>query len=141
MGRLSRRVKEMVEADRIAAQQPQDAMQMIINNESGGKLGLIDDIKKNPIPGDIAEEIIGGIPINWHELESFVVSISPSKFVTLLKLQKQMIKDYGMRFSGQRRPTNFKFLFILILAISLAGAGIFVMMYLPQILAMFQMGF
>lgn len=141
MGRLSARVREKIIDDRETANQPQDIMQDIVRNETKGTLGIIEDIKKSPVPSGYCEEvIIGGPPIDFHDLETFVVSISPTKFVNLLKLQRQTITDFGNRYSGQKKPVNFKFLFIFVIAIILMVLGVLVMLYMPQLMQIFQMG-
>lgn len=140
MGRLSKRVTEMQQADRQSSPQPTDKLQEILSREHKGKLGVISDIKENPIPVDVATEIIGGVPMDWHDLENFVASISPTKFVNLLKLQKQMIKDYGIRFKEQRKGVSGRIIILILLAVGLAVAGIGIIMFMPQIMEMFRGG-
>jgi len=135
MGRLSNRIKE--EQFRVPIPPKPTTKDDIIANEHKGKLGIINDIKDNPIPKGIATEEIGGVPIDWHELENFVVSISPTKFVNLLKLQKQMIKEYGIRFRSSKPGISGKIILLLLLAIGMGVLGLLVILYLPNILEMF----
>lgn len=141
MGKLSERLNKRQPLER--QQQPlevQDHLQDILSNEHRTKLGVIEDIKVEPIPVGVGTEEIGGVPMDWHDLEKFVVSISPTKFVTLLKLQKQMIKDYGLRFTGQRKAISGKIILLILMAVGLAVIGILVMMFMPEIMAMFGGG-
>lgn len=99
---------------------------------------IIREIKDKPVPKGVCKEVIWGTPVDWHDLEEFVVSISPLKFVNLLKLQKEQLRAYGMRFRGDKPSLGSKGLWLILLAIGLLVGGVVVMMYYPQIMAFFQ---
>ena len=90
------------------------------------------------MPKGEAEEVIWGTPIDWHDLEDFVASISPLKFVTLLKLQKEQLRAYGMRFKDDKPTMSSKGLWLILLAAGMLIGGIVLIMYMPDITSFFK---
>jgi hypothetical protein len=105
--------------------------------EREGPLGVINEIKEDPIPIGVNREVICGTPIDWHAIEDFTVSISPYKFVTLMKLNKQILREQLMKYAKKPSQISGKFLIMLLVIGGLAILGIVVIMYLPKIIAMF----
>jgi len=108
----------------------------IVAQESKMPLGELYDIKRKPVPKGVCEEIIYGVPINWHDLENFVLKLSPTNFVTMLKLRDQDKADYDRRFKVRKSMMSGKIMMILLIAVGLGIAGIVIMLFLPDILAM-----
>ena len=100
-------------------------------------------IKKNPTPKGYFETVIGGVPIDLHSLEEYIVSVSPFSIQTIMKYNEaEMIEDIKNYSKGTgRKPMDFKIIFFIILAVGMGLLGLFVMMFMPDIMASFQGGF
>ena len=96
---------------------------------------VVKEIQRNPVRKGILTEKINGIPIDWHDLENFIVSLSPQHFANTLKLQEQKVRRKELSYVDKERKP-FPVGILIGLAI-LVVVGIILMVYGPQIMAMF----
>jgi len=118
-------------------EEPDENLEIFVK---GSPAEQIENIQKFPVPKGEVKKLIVGEPIDWHDLEDFVVSISPHSFITFIKLHEQKVREEVSAYlpgGGPRKPMS-KALMWIIVAIILAGLGIFFIMFMPQIMQMFQ---
>lgn len=165
MGRLSKRIREKLQADKQPVtydNQPAPETQLrqhrnkiknvtddgsiektyenIVTQESKMPLGELYDIKRDPVPKSVCEEEIYGVPMDWHDLENFVIKLSPTNYVTMLKLRDQDKADYDKRFKVRKSMMSGKIIILILVAVGLAIGGVIMLMFMPEILAFFQQG-
>jgi len=105
-----------------------------VNDEPISKI-----IKDKPVPKGVCEDVIRGISVDFHDLENFVVSVSPTKFVNLLKLNYQRAREYKLRHVDDKKMNSSTI--ILILAVLGMGAlGVVMLLFMPDIINMFNGG-
>jgi len=99
-------------------------------------------IKKDPSPKGYFETVIGGVPVDLHSLEEYIVSVSPFSIQTIMKYNEaEMIEDIKNYSKGTgRKPFDMKIIFLILLAVGMGILGVIVMLYMPNIMAMFQSG-
>ena len=101
------------------------------------------EIKHNPTPKGYFQTIIGGSPVDLHALENYLVTTSPFAIKTLMRYNNaemiEDIKNYSTKGTG-RKKMDMKVIFLILLAAGMAVAGIFVMMFMPDLMATFQAG-
>lgn len=131
MGRLEDRLK----ADKQEKIEEKKFIATEITDETPGPVGVITDIKDKPVPKGLIKHDICGEPIDWHDLEDFVVNIEPKKFVTLLKLKDVILREKMMRYA-KKPGSSGKWLWIILIAIILLVGGIVAIMFGPQIMSM-----
>lgn len=99
------------------------------------------DIKRDPTPKGYFPTIISGVPVDLHALEEYIVKTSPFAIKTLLRYDNarniEDIKNYSTKTSGKKKM-DAKFFILIILAIFLLVGGVVVMLFMPDIIAMFQ---
>lgn len=104
-------------------------------------LSILDEIKNKRIPKGTAPVLIQGIPVDLHSLEDYIISISPYNIKTLMRYNNarilEEIKGYSKFGTGK---INSKMLILIMLAAGMAVLGIIMIMFMPQIMAMFQGG-
>lgn len=107
-----------------------------------GPLAILEDIKNQPSPKGTYPVMIGGRPLDLHALEEYVVKISPQSLTTLLRYRNartiEEIKGYGKGFSGVKMKGST--IILLLAAVGMGILGIILMLFLPEIMAMFQGG-
>jgi hypothetical protein len=99
-------------------------------------------IKKDPTPKGYFETVIGGVPVDLHSLEEYIVSVSPFSIQTIMKYNEaEMIEDIKNYSKGTgRKPFDMKTIFLILLVVGMGILGVIVMLYMPNIMAMFQSG-
>jgi len=109
--------------------------------EGDSPLSILDEIKANPSPKGSVPVIIGGRPIDLHDLEEYVIKISPYSLKTILRYHNartiEELKSYS------RMPSvkmNSKTLILIMVAVGMAILGFVFVFYMPEIMAMFQGG-
>ena len=104
-------------------------------------LSIIKEIKENPSQKGTFKTMIGGVPVDLHVLEDYIVRTSPFALKTVMRYHNarnmEEIKNYSR---GPNLKMNSKTIIWIILAIGMAMLGIFMMMFMPQIMEMFQGG-
>jgi len=107
-----------------------------------GPLSILDEIKALPTPKGTYKTMISGIPVDLHALESYIPKISPYGLKTLMRYHNartiEEIRGYTKFGSGKK--LNMSTLIIIIVMIGMALLGIFMLMFMPQILEMLQGG-
>ena len=106
-----------------------------------GPLSILEEISDAPSPKGTFPVMIGGRPIDLHMLEEYVVKISPHSLSTLLRYRNartiEEIKGYG---KGMNVKFNGKTLVMILIAVGMAVLGLIFMLFMPDIMAMFQSG-
>jgi len=109
--------------------------------EEYSPLSIIEEIKKDPTPKGECEIVISGVPVDVHALEDYVVRISPYALKTILRYHHardvEEMKGYSRRSSFKM---NGKTIILILLAVGMAMLGIIMMVFMPQIMEMFQGG-
>lgn len=104
-------------------------------------LGILKDIEKSPSPKGTFPTVIGGIPVDLHSLEDYVIKISPFGLKTILRYHHardiEEMKGYGRRGSMN---INSKTILLILAAVGMAVMGLIMIMYMPQIMEMFSGG-
>ena len=107
-----------------------------------GPLSILDEIKALPTPKGTFKTMISGIPVDLHALEDYIPKISPYGLKTLMRYHNartiEEIRGYTKFGSGKK--LNMSTIIIIIVMIGMALLGVFVLMFMPQILEMFQGG-
>lgn len=110
--------------------------------EHHSPLSILEEIKKDSTPKGECETIISGVPVDIHALEDYVVRISPYALKTILRYHHardiEEMKGYSKRSSFK---IDGKTIILIAAAIGMAVLGLIVMMFMPQIMEMFQGGF
>jgi len=105
-------------------------------------LAILDEIKKRPTPKGAKTVMIGGRPIDLHALEDYVVRVSPYHLRTILRYHNartiEEIKNYSQRFGTTKIKGSM--IILILLAVGMGVLGIIMMLYMPDIMAMFQGG-
>ena len=105
-------------------------------------LAILDEIKKRPTPKGAKTIMIGGRPIDLHALEDYVVRVSPYHLRTILRYHNartiEEIKNYSHRFGRTKMKGGM--IILILLAVGMGVLGIIMMLYMPDILAMFGAG-
>lgn len=103
-------------------------------------LAVLDEIKRSPSPKGAYPTLIGGRPIDLHDLEDYLLKISPYALKTILRYHNartiEEIKGYAKGLGGSK--FNFRFILLILLAVGMAVIGILVLLYMPQIMAFFK---
>lgn len=103
-------------------------------------LSVLEEIRKYPTQKGTFATIIGGRPVDLHELEDYLLKASPYGLKTILRYHNartiEEIKNYS-RIGGAGK-LNTKFWLMLILFIGLAIVGIAIIIFLPQIMGFFS---
>jgi len=119
----------------------EELQEYIRQNEHVGTTGIIHDIQDRRVKKGDAEIKVGGRPIDWHDLEDFVLAVSPYKFVNILKLKEDATRADVMRWRRDKEPkVNTRILIWIIVAIGVMILGVILLMFMPQIIAMFSGG-
>jgi len=109
--------------------------------EDTSPLSIVKEIKENPSQKGTFETVIGGVPVDLHILEDYLVRTSPFALKTVMRYHNarnmEEIKNYSR---GPNLKMNSKVIIWIILAVGMAMLGIFMMMFMPQIMQMFQGG-
>ena len=104
-------------------------------------LSIVKEIKENPSQKGTFETLIGGIPVDLHILEDYLVRTSPFALKTVMRYHNarnmEEIKNYSR---GPNLKVNSKMWVMVILLIGVVCLGVFMIMFMPQIMAMFQGG-
>jgi len=104
-------------------------------------LSIVKEIKENPSQKGTFETLIGGIPVDLHILEDYLVRTSPYALKTVMRYHNarnmEEIKNYSR---GPNLKVNSKMWVMVILLIGVVCLGVFMIMFMPQIMAMFQGG-
>ena len=104
-------------------------------------LSIVKEIKENPSQKGTFEAIIGGVPVDLHILEDYLVRTSPFALKTVMRYHNarnmEEIKNYSR---GPNLKVNNKFWILIIMAVAIMMLGIFVIMFMPQIMQTFQGG-
>ena len=110
-------------------------------NDGESPLSILDEIKSRPAPKGSAPVMIGGRPVDLHDLEEYVIKISPYSLKTILRYHNartiEELKSYS------RMPSmkmNSKTLILIMVAVGMAILGFVFVFFMPEILAMFQGG-
>lgn len=112
-----------------------------VQSNDGNPLSILDEIKARPSPKGTLPVMIGGRPIDLSVLEDYALRISPYSLKTILRYHNartiEEIKGYGR---GTAVKMNMKGILLILLAVGMGVVGLFVMMYMPEIMAYFQGG-
>ena len=107
---------------------------------SRAPLEILDEIRKNPSPKGTLPVLIGGRPIDLHILEDYIVKISPHALKTILRYHNartiEEIKNYST--GPQFKKGNWGFWLLVIGLIGICVVGLVVLMFAPQLTAMFK---
>jgi len=101
---------------------------------------IMKDIKKDPSPKGTYPTVIGGMPVDLHILEDYVIRSSPYALKTILRYHHARDVEEMKGYGRSKMNINGKTIMLIILAVGMALLGIFVIMFLPNILKMFQGG-
>jgi len=111
------------------------------DTEDNSPLSIVKEIKENPSQKGTFSTIIGGIPVDLHVLEDYLVRTSPFALKTVMRYHNarnmEEIKNYSR---GPNIKMNSKTLILIIMLIGVAMLGLFMIMFLPDILQMFSGG-
>lgn len=112
-----------------------------VEEDDTSPLSIVNEIREKPSPKGTHKTVIGGVPVDLHVLEEYLVKTSPFALKTVMRYHNarnmEEIKNYS---KGMAASDKTKMIIFIVLAIGIAGLGIFVMMFLPQILQAFQGG-
>jgi len=104
-------------------------------------LAIVKEIKENPSQKGTFKTFIGGVPVDLHILEDYLVRTSPFALKTVMRYHNarnmEEIKNYSR---GPNIKMNSKTIILIIMCIGIALLGIFMIMFMPKILQMFQGG-
>jgi len=104
-------------------------------------LGIVNEIRKEPSERGLYKTIIGGVPVDLHVLEDYLVRTSPYGLKTVMRYHNarnmEEIKNYSR---GPNLKMNSKTMILIILAILMLVLGLFVIFFLPKIMGTFQQG-
>jgi len=104
-------------------------------------LSILDEIKEKPAPKGVFPVIIGGRPLDLHALEDYVVKISPFSLKTVLRYHNartiEEIKGYGR---GPNVKLKGGMIMFILFAVAMAALGIFVIMFMPDLMSSFSSG-
>jgi len=104
-------------------------------------LAIVKDIKRSPSPKGTIPTIIGGIPVDLHILEDYLVKTSPYAIKTIMRYHSaRTIEEMRGTAGSSRVKMNSKSLILIILCIGMAVLGILMLTVLPNILSMFSGG-
>jgi len=103
-------------------------------------MSIIKDIKNDPSPKGTYPTVIGGIPADLHVLEDYVIRSSPYALKTILRYHHARDVEEMKGYGRSRMNIDSKTIILILLAVGMAVLGIFVIMFLPNILRMFQGG-
>jgi hypothetical protein len=106
--------------------------------EKQGPLGPIKAIQEEPVPKGVEKKTIFGETMDFHDLEDFIVSISPYKFVTLMKLKNQMLREQLLKYARKKPAFGggmLKWIILIVLLILGAMAFIFLLPMITQMLS------
>lgn len=110
-------------------------------DEDQSPLSIVREVQKHPAPKGTHETIIGGVPVDLHILEDYLVKTSPFALKTVMRYHNarnmEEIKNYS---SGGKVKFNSKMLIGILLAVGVAVLGIVMIFFMPQIMATFQGG-
>jgi len=127
--------------ERQQQQQQQYIAEEVQRKEDAQKspLAILDEIKLNPSPKGTLPVLIGGRPIDLHILEDYIVKISPHALKTILRYHNartiEEIKNYSR---GPILKIKSGFWFLIIGLIAICVLGVVVLMFAPQLTAMFK---
>lgn len=111
------------------------------DEEDQSPLSIVREVQKHPAPKGTHETIIGGVPVDLHILEDYLVKTSPFALKTVMRYHNarnmEEIKNYS---SGSKIKFNSKMLIGVLLAVGVAVLGIVMIFFMPQIMATFQGG-
>lgn len=98
-------------------------------------LAILDEVKHNPSPKGSYPTIIGGRPVDLHDLEDYLLKISPYSLKTIMRYhQARTIEELRRYSKGKGSTFNMKIIWIILMIIGMIGLGIFVILFLPQIM-------
>jgi len=104
-------------------------------------LAIVNEIKENPSQKGTFSTHIGGVPVDLHILEDYLVKTSPFALKTVMRYHNarnmEEIKNYSR---GPNVKMNSKMLIMIVICIAFAILGVFMIMFMPKIMAMFQGG-
>lgn len=104
-------------------------------------LSIVKEIKENPSQKGTFKTIIGGIPVDLHVLEGYLVSTSPFALKTVMRYHNarnmEEIKNYSR---GINVKMNSKTIILIIICILMVLLGVFFIFFMPKIMATFQGG-
>jgi hypothetical protein len=105
-------------------------------------LKILDEIRKFPSPKGTFPTIIGGRPIDFNDLESYMLSISPHGIRTILRYHNartiEEMKNYARLGGLTGGGKGGKFWIMIMLFIGMAVLGLVMLLFLPQIMEMFS---
>lgn len=104
-------------------------------------LSILDKIKNKPSSKGTFPISIGGRPVDLHVLEDYITKISPFALKTILRYHnaktieemKGYSKGHSLKISGST-------IMLILLAVGMGILGIIVMIFMPEIMSMFQGG-
>lgn len=109
--------------------------------EDNSPLSIVKEIKENPSQKGTFPTVIGGTPVDLHILEDYLVRTSPYALKTVMRYHNarnmEEIKNYSR---GPNLKVNSKMWIMIILLIGVVCLGVFMIMFMPKIMAMFQGG-
>ena len=104
-------------------------------------LSIVKEIKENPSQKGTFATVIGGVPVDLHILEEYLVRTSPFALKTVMRYHNarnmEEIKNYSR---GPNLKVNSKFWILIIVAVAIIFLGLFLILFFPKIMASFQGG-
>lgn len=101
----------------------------------------LDDISKDRTPKGLVTETIQGVPVDLHSLEGYILKISPRAIKNIMDSDATRIYQEAMNMrSTQGKKLSSKTWILILLCVGMAFLGIFLLMFLPDIIAMFSGG-
>ena len=98
-------------------------------------LAILDEIKLNPSPKGSYPTIIGGRPVDLHDLEDYLLKISPYSLKTIMRYhQARTIEELRRYSKGKGSTFNMKIIWIILMIMGMIGLGVFIILFLPQIM-------
>ena len=99
-------------------------------------LAILEEIKNWPAPKGAYPTIIGGRPVDLHELEDYLLKISPHNIKTVMRYHNARVIEEMRRYAGTKgKKFDMKTLMLIMLAAGMGILGIILLLYWPQILA------
>ena len=128
--------REMINREKRAVQQEDDY------GDTRSPVKLATEIERDSTPKGAFEIMIGGRPIDLHQLENYMVwKTSPYVIKTLMRYNNAKTLEEVKNYSSRRRgggSLNLKSLMLILLCVGMAIAGVVMVMFMPQIMAFFK---
>jgi len=109
--------------------------------EDNSPLAIVKEVKKRPSPKGTLPTTIGGVPVDLHILEDYLVKTSPYAIKTIMRYHSaRTIEEMRGTAGVSGIKMNSKTIILIMLCIGMVVLGILMLTVMPDILAMFGAG-